>query len=84
MASAHDTTEEILNDPELRRQLKAIVLERANAMPDTLRIAIGSSHIEKKDLLEHIQDEDDIGTQMMAMELGFLRALSSGSIYTHE
>lgn len=84
MNNAHDTTEEILSNPELRAQLKAIVLERVGTMPDTFRIAIGSDHIEKKDLIEHIQDEDDIGKQMMAMELGFLHALTSGAIYTHE
>ena len=84
MNNSSRATEEILNDPELRGRLKAIVLERANAMPETLRIAIGSNHIEKKDLIGHIQDEDEIGKQMMAMELGFLQALTSGSIYAHE
>lgn len=84
MNNVYNTTEEILNNPEFRGQLKAIVLERANAMPETLRIAIGSDHIERKNLIEHIQDEDEIGKQMMVMELGFLQALTSGSVYMHE
>ena len=84
MNNMPDTTADILNNPELRAQLKAIVLERANAMPETLRIAIGSNNVPKKDLIGHIQDEDEIGKQMMVMELGFLQALTSGSIYAHE
>lgn len=77
-------TEDILSNPVFREQLKAIVLERANAMPETLRIAVGSEEFSKNDLIEHIKDEDEIGKQMMAMELGFLRALTSGAIYAHE
>jgi hypothetical protein len=75
---------EIISDPELRKQLKSIVLERANAMPETLRIAVGSEQFGKKDLIGHIEEEDEIGEQMMAMELGFLQALSSGSIYGND
>ena len=73
--------DEVIADPELRKQLKAIVLERAMAMPASLRVAIGSDHISQKELVKHIQDEDEIGKQMMAMDLGFLQALTSGSIY---
>jgi len=79
-----ETTGDVTSNPEFREQLKAIVLERANAMPETLRIAIGSKEFNKVDLMKHIQDEDEIGKQMMAMELGFLQALTSGSIYAHE
>lgn len=81
---ARNISEEIIANPKLREQLKSIVLERTNAMPDTLRMAIGSEEFEKKDLIEHIKNEDDIGKQMMTMELEFLRALTSGSVYTHE
>lgn len=77
--TANTISQEIIANPKLREQLKAIVLERTNAMPDTLRMAIGSEEFEKKDLIEHIESEDEIGKQMMIMELDFLRALTSGA-----
>jgi hypothetical protein len=84
MSDQEKTTQDIIANPELREQLKAIVLERANAMPGTLRIAVGAEKFEKNDLLKHIRDEDEIGKQMMVMELGFLQALTSGAIYANE
>ena len=79
-----ETIGDVISNPEFREQLKAIVLERANAMPETLRIAIGSEEFKKDDLIKHIQNEDEIGKEMMAMELGFLQALTSGNIYRYE
>lgn len=77
-------SEEIISNPRFKEQLKAIVLERANTMPETLRIAIGSEEFQKKDLIKHINDEDEIGRQMMTIELEFLRALTSGAVYNYE
>jgi hypothetical protein len=76
--------DDVISNPEFREQLKAIVLERANAMPETLRIAIGSEEFKRVDLVKHIEAEDEIGKQMMIMQLGFLQALSSGAIYGNE
>ena len=68
-------------DPELSDQLRALVIERINVMPDTLRIAIGSDEVTKSEILEHISQGDEIGKQMIEMELDFLRALASGAVY---
>ena len=53
-------------------------------MPDTLRIAVGSEELTKKDVMRHVQDEDEVGKQMMEMEWEFLRDLASGAIYVHD
>ena len=76
--------EELILDPELKEQLKTLVLERVNVMPDTLRIAVGSEEFSKTVLIKHIQQEDDIGRQMMEVELEFLRDLASGAVYGNE
>lgn len=76
--------EEIIADPDLLENLKKIVLERVNVMPDTLRIAVGSEELTKKDVMRHVQDEDEVGKQMMEMEWEFLRDLASGAIYVHD
>ena len=76
--------ESIISDPELREQLKALVLGRISVMPDTLRIAIGSDELGKEDIARHVEEGDEIGTQMMEMELGFLQDLASGAVYAND
>ena len=75
---------EIFIDPELKEQLSKLVLERVNVMPDTLCMSVGSMELTKKDVVQHVQDGDEIGKQVMEMELGFLRDLASGAIYSVE
>lgn len=81
---AESSIEDILRDPELKEQLKRLVVERLNVMPDTMRMAIGSEMLTKKEVIERVGQEDEIGKQVMEMELNFLRALASGTIYGNE
>lgn len=74
----------IFVDDELKEQLKALVVERINVMPDSMRLAIGDMEFEKKDIISHVEHEDEIGKQMMSMELDFLRDLASGAVYQYE
>ena len=80
METEKNTNEEKMN-PELRERLKRLVLERINVMPDTLRMAVGSMQLTKTDIVKHIRDEDEIGQQVIEMELDFLRDLASGAVY---
>lgn len=81
---SRNSIEDIVADPELMEQLKKLVLERVNVMPDTMRIAVGEDDFTKSDIMRHIKEEDEVGKQMMEIELGFLRDLASGAIYAHE
>lgn len=73
--------EDIISDTELGPQLKALVLERISVMPSTINIVIGTTEVDKQDIIGHVEAEDDIGKQMMEMELDYLRDLVSGAIY---
>ena len=75
---------DIIYDPELLEQLKKLVLERISIMPDTLRMSVGSEELTKSRIIEHIREGDNVGNQVMEMELQFLRDLASGSIYAYE
>jgi len=79
-----NSIEEIISDPELNEQLKKLVLERVGTMPDSLGISIGSSELTKKDALKHVEQGDDVGRQIMEMELDFIRDLASGAVYAYE
>ena len=79
-----NSIQDIILDPELNEQLKKLVLERVGSMPDTLRMSVGSEELTKSDLLKHVKKGDDIGNQVMEMELEFLQSLASGAVYTYE
>lgn len=69
---------------EEKNKLKELVLARLNVMPQDISISIGDKNLDKKELTEHVQSEDEIGKQMMEMELEFLQDLASGAVYGHE
>lgn len=81
---SRNSLNEIFIDPELKDQLSKLVLERVSVMPDTLCMSVGGTELTKKDVIRHVQDGDEIGKQVMEMELGFLRDLASGAIYSVE
>jgi hypothetical protein len=53
-------------------------------MPKNLNVSIGSETMDKIELIKHITKEDKIGEHLMLIELEFLRALASGTIYRNE
>lgn len=69
---------------EEKNKLKELVLARLNVMPQDISISIGDKNLDKKALSEHVESEDEIGKQMMEMDLEFLQDLASGAIYGHE
>lgn len=71
-------------DKEGKEQLKEIVLARLNVMPVDVSVTIGSKDITKEQLVEHVKSEDEVGKQMMEMELEFLQDLASGVVYGNE
>ena len=78
------TLEQLKLTEEEKNKLKELVLARLNVMPQDISISIGDKNLDKKALTEHVQSEDEIGNQMMEMELEFLQDLASGAIYGHE
>lgn len=72
---------DVLADEQLKQYLKEIVLERINVMPSGMKIAIGDSEASSAEIIKHVETEDEIGLQMMEMELEYLRALTTGELY---
>ena len=61
---------------------KKLALARLEALPPNIGIAVGSEgNFTKAQLLQHIEDEDEIGKQFVNIELEFLRALKEGSLF---
>jgi hypothetical protein len=75
------SVEDVIADAKLKQYLKELVIERINVMPNGMKIAIGDVESSSAEILNHVENEDAIGIQMMEMELEYLRALSTGGLY---
>lgn len=74
-------TDDIFLDKKLLEELKNLTMERLKVMPDTTGVVIGSQEYSKADLLSHVSKADDLGKEIMTMQLEFLRDMASGEIY---
>ncbi len=60
-------------------EIKKLVLIRLEAMPDNIKIAIGSEgELSKKELIERVKKEDKLGKLIIDKQLKYLRAMKTG------
>ncbi len=63
-------------------EIKQLVLARLKVLPNNIRISIGShGDFNKKELIEHVEADDDIGKKIIEVEMHFLRSLKKGIFY---
>lgn len=67
-----------------KKQLKQIVLARIQVMPEDVNMSIGSEQLTKDELIKHVEKGDEIGKQLISVQLEYLQALASGNIYGNE
>jgi len=65
-------------------ELKKIVLERLKSMPESLSVSIGNAEYTTDELVGHVEDGDEVGKQIMEIQLQYLQDLGSGKIYDNE
>lgn len=61
--------------------LKELVLARLDIMPPNLKLSVGNQGtFDKTQLIEHVKRGDEIGTQVVRMQMKFIKALTSGQL----
>lgn len=53
-------------------------------MPESLNVSIGNAEYTTDELVEHVEDGDEVGKQIMEIQLQYLQDLGSGKIYDNE
>lgn len=71
-------------DKKIKEQLQKIVIARLNTIPKDIEISVGSGQYTKEQLLEFVKEGNELGKQLMQMQLEYLRDLASGKIYRSE
>jgi len=72
------------NENQTQELIKKIVIARLGVLPSNIKISIGSEgDFSKEELIEHVENGDDIGDKMIAVELEYLRDLKEGILYAN-
>ena len=71
-------------EPELLEEMKKIAYERVKASSDDLVISVGSKEYSKKELLQSISEGNEVGLEIIDMQIEFLRDMASGEFYAQE
>lgn len=58
-----------------------LVYERLKTLPKDLEISIGGGTFSKEEALEHVKKNDEIGKNIILINMEYLSALTSGEIY---
>ena len=68
-------------ETEKDKELKELVLARIGVMPSNYKLSVGSKGtFTKEQIINHIKERDEIGIQIIDMEMGFIKALTSGKL----
>lgn len=68
----------MISDQEIRN----LVIERLKTLPQQTGISIGSmGDFGKDELIQHVEQNDEIGKKIVEAELNFLRSLKEGLLY---
>lgn len=61
------------------KNIKNLVKERISVMPNNIKLSIGNyGTFDKKTLIESIDKENEVGNEIIEMQLNFIKALTSG------
>lgn len=71
-------------DPELKKLLKEITIARVRTISKDTHISLGSEDYSSEELIDHIEEDDEIGEEFIKMNWQYLKDLTSGAIYDNE
>lgn len=71
-------------DKDLQQYIKELVVARINALSDELEISVGGENITKEEILKSVEVGNELGQEVIEMQLKFLRDMAEGKIYQYE
>jgi hypothetical protein len=70
------------NKNKINEDVKKIVIARLEVFPADKKISIGSmGEFTKEEMIDHVEEEDDIGEKIAEVQLNYLQALKEGVFY---
>jgi hypothetical protein len=73
------------NKNKINKDVKKIVIARLEVFPADKKISIGSKgEFTKKEMIDHVEKEDEIGEKIAEVQLNYLQALKEGIFYEQD
>jgi len=73
---------EVSNFENYSDDVKELVKARLDVLPDDVGLSLGSKgDFSKSELLEQLEKGDEIGVEIVQIEMEFLQSLKKGSLY---
>ncbi len=66
---------------KIDEDIKQLVIARLKVTSDNLRISINEREFSKEDLIKRVETEDEIGQEVINIQMEYLRDLATGEIY---
>lgn len=70
-----------MGERNIQEDIKKLAIARINAFSDDLGIIIGNKKYTKKEILDSIEKGDEIGREVIDVQIEYLRDMASGAIY---
>ncbi len=69
-------------DKRIKEEVKKLIVERIKSSSDNFQIIGGGNEkLSKKEVIKSILKEDDVGKEIVRMQMEFIKAMTSGEIY---
>ncbi|MFH0749804.1 MAG: hypothetical protein V1917_02715 [Candidatus Gottesmanbacteria bacterium] len=69
---------------ELQEQIRELVIARIRTLSDDVSLSVGGEDLKREELIEHVQKEDEIGKNLIDMQIEFLQDMASGALYENK
>jgi len=70
---------------KINEEIKKMVIARLEVFPSDKKISIGSiGELTKKEMIENVEKETDIGEKIVEVQLNYLRTLKEGIFYEQD
>jgi len=73
-----------LDKDKIEREIQELVIERLKLIPSDKNISIGGATFTRSQIIDHVQKKDEIGKQVVEVELSYLKALKRGDFFEFE
>ena len=69
---------------KVQEDIKKLVISRIKVTSDDFAISIGSKDCTKKQMLESVEIEDELGQEIIKTQMEYLRDMAKGAIYQQD
>ncbi len=79
---SRDSKKDKQNKASVDEYLKQLVIARLEASSGNLKLMIGGAEeMTREDLIKNVRSESDLGKEVIAAQIEFLKAMAEGKIY---